>query len=287
MSLVLFKSYLQLILPEYFIITTFSIIAASLLLVNGPSLSLILPIISFSFAMIAFNTLNNITDIEIDRINKPTRPLVTGSITKNQAILFMVFSFAISLISAFLIGMLAFYLALSYLALAILYSVKPFRLRRVLLASNFIGAYLYGAFPYFITFAAISGNFSIIFPAFFFALIFSMAPLKDIEDMNWERITGIKSIPILLGKNNTIKVVILSLFLVNSIMLFCTLNAVAYQKYLAASIISFILLIFLAVFYFRHINETKEIVTQSSLVTATMAVIMLIELIFGISNLLL
>jgi 4-hydroxybenzoate polyprenyltransferase len=199
----------------------------------------------------------------------------------------MSLNFAIALGISYLLGTLTFYLSLSYLFLAILYSVKPFRFRRFLFASNFIGAYLYGAFPYLLTFSIIAGNFSIVFPVFFFALIFSMVQLKDIEDMNWEKITGIKSVPILIGKRNTIKLVILLLFLINFAMLFLILKNYVETKYLYASIFSCLLLAPLVIFFKKNLSENRAIVTQSSLVTATMAAIMLIELAFAISNVLL
>ena len=84
MASALFKSYLQLILPEYLIITVISVIAASLLLTKTVSFILLIPIIIYSLSMMAFNTLNNLADIDIDRINKPSRPLITGSISKKD-----------------------------------------------------------------------------------------------------------------------------------------------------------------------------------------------------------
>ncbi len=56
-----------------------------------------------SFLNAANNTLNQIYDLEIDRINKPKRPLVTGEVSMREAWIFTWIMFALGLIPTWLV----------------------------------------------------------------------------------------------------------------------------------------------------------------------------------------
>src|SRR6187455_1024095 len=66
------------------------------------SLSVILTValgsLCASFMNAASNALNQITDLEIDRVNKPSRPLVTGALTEREAWTFTWIFYALALV---------------------------------------------------------------------------------------------------------------------------------------------------------------------------------------------
>ena len=59
--------------------------------------------LSASFLNAASNAINQITDLDIDRVNKPKRPLVTGALTLSQAWRFTWLFYALALIPTWLV----------------------------------------------------------------------------------------------------------------------------------------------------------------------------------------
>jgi 4-hydroxybenzoate polyprenyltransferase len=66
-------------------------------------LTVVLGSVCASFLNAANNALNQIYDLEIDRINKPKRPLVTGELTVRQAWIFTWITYALGLLPTWLV----------------------------------------------------------------------------------------------------------------------------------------------------------------------------------------
>ena len=86
----------------------------------------------------ASNGLNQICDLENDRINKPHRPLPSGALTPNRAWIFVIATYATALALVVPVNRqtLAIYAAAT--VATILYSAPPVRLKRHPVGSNFI-----------------------------------------------------------------------------------------------------------------------------------------------------
>jgi chlorophyll/bacteriochlorophyll a synthase len=78
----------------------------------------------------ASNVLNQVCDLETDRINKPWRPLPAGKLTQSEGLVFAVGLYAAGLSAAALGGLEVFSLAVVILLATIAYSVPPIRLKR-------------------------------------------------------------------------------------------------------------------------------------------------------------
>jgi geranylgeranylglycerol-phosphate geranylgeranyltransferase len=93
------------------------------------------------------NVVNDLYDVETDRINQPTRPLVTGAVSPRTAWAAALLLFGIGIASAWQLGPAMFAVASLAAGLLVLYSAK---LKRTLLWGNltvsFLGglAFLYG-----------------------------------------------------------------------------------------------------------------------------------------------
>jgi homogentisate phytyltransferase/homogentisate geranylgeranyltransferase len=74
--------------------------------------------------------LNQIIDVELDKINKPKLPLADGSLTLSQANVIIRTSLVISLISAFLAGPVLGILIMVICLIGIAYSVPPVQLKK-------------------------------------------------------------------------------------------------------------------------------------------------------------
>lgn len=74
--------------------------------------------------------INQVADVEIDRINKPYRPLPQGKISLRTAFIIGVLLEVICLISAFLINIIVFTLSTIGVWLSIFYSLEPIRAKK-------------------------------------------------------------------------------------------------------------------------------------------------------------
>ena len=88
----------------------------------------------------ASNALNQIYDLEIDRINKPKRPLPSGRLTFREAWVFTCVSYALALWLAWLVAPLGrhecFWIVVVATVMTFVYSAPPFRTKRLGIWAN-------------------------------------------------------------------------------------------------------------------------------------------------------
>ena len=144
-----------------------------------------------TFFTLAFgNVINDIKDINGDRLNHPKRALPSSKISIKEASIFAVFLAALSIGCGFLISPLHFYAILAPLILLTIYTLY---LKAVPLVGNFLVSTLVS---YTLFFGAMGGGDIkiIIVPALLaFLLNFEREIIKDIEDENGDRKTGVKT----------------------------------------------------------------------------------------------
>jgi len=147
------------------------------------------------FTVCAFgNLINDIKDIEIDRINNPMRPLPAGKVKKN-IIWFMAFAcMVISSTVSFFLGRIPFIIVIAAIVMLIFYSVF---LKKTVLG-NITVALIAGLS--FIFGGVIASNMLALIPAIFSILIHMPREIvKDVMDMKGDRMTGAATLPIMLG----------------------------------------------------------------------------------------
>ena len=186
-----YKYYLQLIKP----FTVISAFVAVFLLSLYAKLPLYVGL-TLSTAMAlgqAFGqAVNQIEDIEIDRINKPYRPLPSGKLTEKEAWRFSLFLFILS--EALVIYSLYYFSFVTLLnLLAFFYSVEPIRAKKYIWSVLWM-ALSRGALPAFI----VLGWNPIVLVVFTWVLTFQIT--KDFGDEIGDKKYGVKTIPNTLGK---------------------------------------------------------------------------------------
>jgi len=67
---------------------------------------------------------NDLVDLEVDRVNAPERPLPSGAVGVREAAALAVFLGALGLASSFLLGPLPFAIALAFYAIALVYNLR-------------------------------------------------------------------------------------------------------------------------------------------------------------------
>ena len=147
----------------------------------------------------AGNAINDYFDIEIDRVNKPRRPIPSGIISTSAAFYFSLALFAAGTVSAFMINVPCAIIA-SFNSLLLIYYAKT--LKRTAFLGNLAVGYLTGST--FIFGGAVffeSGGLESVFVLFLLATLATVAReiVKDIEDMDGDMKNGAHTLPIVIG----------------------------------------------------------------------------------------
>lgn len=210
------KLYITLIRPINFVITALSISASCLLAGGTKEQVLIIIFASLSGAFIGAGgmVINDILDIEIDRINKPHRPLPSGAIEKYDALMFYGALTGAGLIMSAYTTRSAFIIAFVAAPVIVLYS-KVFK-GTPLLGNIIVGgltglAFIYGG-------AAVGNIRQAVIPALFAFLInVGREIIKDMEDVEGDAKNEAATLPVKYGmKNASIIATMFLLFVIAS-----------------------------------------------------------------------
>lgn len=167
-------------------------------------IGILLLLIAVECAWIASVIANDVFDTRIDRKTNPDRPLITGTIDPvTYRFLGWMFFFG-SLFFAALVSFSASILLLIYQALAWIYSVPPYRLKRVPLVATLVASAA-GIIVLLIGYVVISpeSDFSTLplpLLSFLFIAYAVALPLKDFKDIAGDRADGVYTFPVLFGE---------------------------------------------------------------------------------------
>jgi len=196
------KQYFKLSRPANLALVAFVIVIASTLFSPFPSIwRVLLAIICTTFITAAGNALNDMCDIEIDRINKPNRPLPSGTITVKGARGFMIAMFILGNLAGLILGFWSLFLSL-IIATPLLFWYA-YRLRHVALLGNIVVAFLSALT--FIFAAQAFGDIKLGYVPFVFTFIISVIReiIKDLEDLDGDGAYDSKTLPVTIGETPT------------------------------------------------------------------------------------
>ncbi|ENN96401.1 (S)-2,3-di-O-geranylgeranylglyceryl phosphate synthase [Methanocaldococcus villosus KIN24-T80] len=143
------------------------------------------------------NVINDIYDIEIDKINKPYRPLPSGRVKIFEAKMLSFSFLIIGIVLSIFINILAFIIAVINSSLLYLYA-KTFK--KIKIFGNIIVAYLTGSV---FLFGAAAGKEVLVAIILFicsFLATWAREIIKDFEDIKGDELKGVVSLPIKYGK---------------------------------------------------------------------------------------
>ncbi len=159
--------------------------------------------ISLFYAAIFTIVTNNISDIVIDKISNPNRPLIQLTIPQGQYLQIGLFCFGIAILISFATSILMGFTILFIVTLYFIYSCKPFRFKKYLFISKLLIA-INSLLVTVAGFMLAGGNWRN-FPAFwiFYIIVpFSLAShFIDLKDVKGDAVDGIKTLPVVLGEN--------------------------------------------------------------------------------------
>lgn len=205
-------NYIILTRPINCLITLVTVLIGGVVVSSSEIDFKILLLASISAALIAGagNIINDIYDLEIDKIAHPNRPLPSDKISITNA---TIFYFALNVISIVLIIQTYLDLILiSIAAILLLYAYSKF-VKKIFVLSNITVAFLTGL-TFIYAGVAVNNIKDSFLPALFAFMINLIREIvKDVEDYKGDAQYGVKSIPIVLGFDNT-KTILYSLILI-------------------------------------------------------------------------
>ena len=155
---------------------------------------------------IASNGLNQIYDFEIDRINKPKRPLPSGRLSMGGAWAVTVASFAIAFVLAWFVAPggrhECFWMVVAAAVITTLYSVPPFRTKRLGIWANVTIAVPRGVLLKVAGWSSVktaAGLEPWFLGAIFGLFLLGATTTKDFADMDGDRRGGCRTLPIQFG----------------------------------------------------------------------------------------
>ena len=152
------------------------------------------------------NALNQIYDLEIDRVNKGKRPLPSGRMTMAEAWALTVFAYAATLVLAWLVDPAGrhecFWIVLVAIVATYVYSVPPLRTKQYGMWANFTIAIPRGVLLKVAGWSAVKTVFGV--EPWYIGTIFGLFLLgasttKDFADMEGDRRGGCRTLPIIYG----------------------------------------------------------------------------------------
>lgn len=158
------------------------------------------------FAALSAYIVNDLSDLGVDKINEPNRPMVTGISANSDALTLMLLLDTGALIMSSTFGFFAFLMIFLETIGSIAYSLRPFEIKNRFLSKT-VSIGIGGIFSSIFGAVALGQELSstVLYAAcMFFVYLFATSPLKDLADMVGDVDKGRRTIPIAIGQGNTV-----------------------------------------------------------------------------------
>jgi geranylgeranylglycerol-phosphate geranylgeranyltransferase len=253
-------AYIKITRPINVVITFFVVVVAIIITQENDIelFKIIFASLAAALVTASGNIINDIYDIETDRISHPERVLVKGTISKKEALIEYLF---LNLIAIVVVSSLSNTLILIVLASILLLFIYSYNLKKLPLVGNFTVAFLTGlAFVYG---GFVSGNsLASIVPAIFAFLINLIREIaKDIQDIEGDSKLGYKTFPIKYGFQKSKKLIMLIIIILILFSFFPFINNLYKIEYfiIVMIIVNPILILSLKFLYDKNLNKLSII----------------------------
>ncbi len=157
---------------------------------------------------------NDVADMDIDRISNPDRPLIRSGISAEEMNSIAYIWLTLSLLGSWSAGYYPFFMNLVFTASYYIYSVDFLRLKRIPIISSFLIGIacvttVYAGF-FFVSSDKVFRTFPIPYALGIIIFYTLWSNIRDMKDISGDRAVGIKTLPVLFGKNGPKVVGILS-----------------------------------------------------------------------------
>jgi len=257
------------------LLITFAVVYVSAIICSGifhPTFNVLLACFSAVLVAAAGNIINDYYDFKIDKINRPSRPIPSGRLSKKEALILFIILIIIALLISYLISFEAVIIVSSTIVLLFYYS---YYFKGVPLIGNIIIAcctafvFIYGGI--------VVGNFKAsLIPALFAFLINLIREiLKDVEDLEGDEKNQISTFPIKFGLPLTKKAISVLVF----ILLFATFYPFIFRLYKIEYFLIVMFLVNLPIIYLLREIYSKDFLSKLSKLSLSLKLIMIFGLI--------
>ena len=239
------SSILKIARPENVVITFVAVVIGAIISagIQSLQLSVIWGAFSLAFACAAGNVINDIYDIEIDKINKPDRVLPSGSLSVSTAKIIYLIGLLISIALSLLNGIVSLIFVFVVNTTLFLYSAD---LKKRILLSNITVALLTASALFYG--GLIAGNIggSIIPAAFAFLINLIREIVKDMEDAKGDSEKGVLTLPNRFGFAATKKII----YIITFILILATFYPFLFKVYKIEYFVTIMVLVNPVLIYF-------------------------------------
>lgn len=205
-------SYIKLVRPLNCLITAAVVFVGGIISSENKTFNetLILASITAAFIAASGNVINDYFDIEIDKIAHRERPMVKGEIKPSEALRFYFVLIIIGFVISFFLHLNL--LIITFLSAAILFLYSYF-IKKILLIGNIVVALL-TAIAFIFGGLAVNNPKAAIIPAIFAFMINLIRELvKDIQDIEGDKLNNTITFPVKFGIRNTSHLIIILIFI--------------------------------------------------------------------------
>lgn len=224
-----------------------------------PVLNLILAVVSGMLICAGGNSINDYFDIEIDKINKPLRPLPSGIVNPTNAYIFSLFLFINGFTLSFFINVTCIIIAGITSILLYFYSRN---FKRMVLVGNSTVALLSGLA---LVYGGVAvGNVSKAFIVGVFALLYHFAReiVKDVEDKKGDSSAGIKTYPIIYGDRAAlmlISCILIMLIIITIIPYFLDIFSIYYLIVVVVGVDMFLVYVMVSMWHNQGVDNLRRL----------------------------
>jgi len=171
--------------------------------------------VTFLIVNAASNVLNQVTDVEEDKLSKPWRPIPKGHITADEALTLALFLYVIGIARAYTVSIPFGFIVTLIALLTIAYSLEPIRLKRRFVLNNLTLSVARGYLPALAiwSWCGIPTQQVHLFGLGLFLFLIGTTSSKDFVDVEADKKVGVKTLPIVLGRRKSLAVLLPFLFL--------------------------------------------------------------------------
>jgi len=164
--------------------------------------------VTMMLAQACGQVLNQASDVEIDRINRPYRPIPAGRITKDEAFGFGLILLMVALLRSFTINITFGTIMLLILFFAVFYNLPPIRAKKYFGINLAWMAISRGLLPFLASWSVFGNMWNVtpwILGIYATLWVINWQPTKDFPDIKGDKLYGIQTLPVKLGKKGAIE----------------------------------------------------------------------------------
>jgi geranylgeranylglycerol-phosphate geranylgeranyltransferase len=150
----------------------------------------------------AGNAMNDFFDADIDRLNKPGRPIPSGAVTPRSVVMLVVVLLLMLIVPLLFLDTISILWIIGWIVLLFVYSAK---LKRIYLAGNLLVSLVAASTFCIGSYAGGLMSAGAVPAALTFLFVLGRELVKDCEDVRGDRACGAKTVPIVSGERNALK----------------------------------------------------------------------------------